>query len=266
MSDILTSESGIRMLGYVSPIYFQSRIMLAIFQVNGLQVDDLQSWTAGIRDQLFPQTATWGLKYWESLLGLLVNESISIETRRQKVLSRLVTRTPITPEKMKFIVEQTTSVPAEIEENIADYTFRVVIYPDGQTSIILKDVIEAVNAAKPAHLSYEIGLKYASTISLKGEMLVNVPSELVFCGEIICGAYPEENAATEYAAEIRLAALYSTAEQAYKLCGAFMSGDDTEFSNDAASYSSNINITASYSTTLKNYLICGEIICGEAII
>ena len=88
MSDSLypiTSESGQRMLSYVAPIYYHSYVAMAIFQINGAEVDDLKAWTAEIKGQLFPQSATWGLKYWENELGIQINETLPIETSRDRL-------------------------------------------------------------------------------------------------------------------------------------------------------------------------------------
>lgn len=263
---ILTSAAGNRMLGYVSPVYYQSKVMQAIFQANGKAIDDLDAWCEEIKLQLFPQTATWGLKYWEDALGLPTNENINLDIRRQRVLSKITTKTPMTPAKMKAIVEQVTALPVDIEENVADYTFRVELHPDGQTPILLGDVIKAVNAAKPSHLSFELAVVYESTIAIKAEVPAPVLFDLAFCGEVICGAYPEPNDATQYSTGIGISGSYSTAAQPFRICGTFFSGDETEFSNDARSYMEDINLSAGYSMALQEYPLCGEIICGEVVV
>jgi len=98
---ILTSPSGKRMLGYVAPVYDQSKIMQAIFEANGQEIDDLQEWVDGIRDQIFPQSATWGLKYWEQLLGIPTDESKPINERRSVVASKMVVKATPTPKMVR---------------------------------------------------------------------------------------------------------------------------------------------------------------------
>ena len=43
MEQILTSESAKQMIDYVSPIYGKSRIGLWLFQVIGLEIDDVKT-------------------------------------------------------------------------------------------------------------------------------------------------------------------------------------------------------------------------------
>ena len=68
-NELLKSQSGKRMLSYVAPVYYQSRVAMAIFQANGVEFDELNLWMDEIKAQLFPQSATWALKYWKKCWG-----------------------------------------------------------------------------------------------------------------------------------------------------------------------------------------------------
>jgi hypothetical protein len=152
--NILTSESGKRMITYIAPIYEQSAVMQTIFECTGKEVDDLQAWCEDIKMQLFPQTATWGLSIWEQRLGIVTSANTPIEARRQAIMSKLTIRTPMTPARMKYIVESITGVSAIIEENVAPYTFWIYLLSLGNRNIDIDRLIEAVKNAKPAHLSF----------------------------------------------------------------------------------------------------------------
>ena len=157
-SEIVTSQSGQRMLSYVAPIYYQSRVAMAIFQPNGVEIDALAEWVDEIKAQLFPQSATWGLKYWEEVLGLQSNEAFPNKTRRQAILSKLVMRVPITPAKLKEIAQQSTNMPAKVESQISPSTFRVIIESLGGLNIETLNTV--IQNAKPAHLTAEYGIEY----------------------------------------------------------------------------------------------------------
>ena len=58
MEQILTSESAKQMIDYVSPIYGKSRIGLWLFQVIGLEIDDVKTICEDIFDQIFVDRAT----------------------------------------------------------------------------------------------------------------------------------------------------------------------------------------------------------------
>lgn len=40
------------------------------------------------KNQTLPQTATWSLSLWEQSMGLPVNESESVEQRRQNIIEK----------------------------------------------------------------------------------------------------------------------------------------------------------------------------------
>ena len=61
MEQILTSKSAKQMIDYVSPVYGKSRIGLWLFQVIGLELDDVKTICEDIIDQIFVNRATWGL-------------------------------------------------------------------------------------------------------------------------------------------------------------------------------------------------------------
>lgn len=188
---IVTSESGRRMLGYVLPIYDFDRFVLTVFQINGMQVDDLQKWTRELRDQAFPQTATWGLRYFEQRMGLPVNESLPVEERRRRILTKMTTEWPVTPRRMQIIASEAAGSPAEIIQNVAAYTFRVLLddISGESASLNLVRVQEAIEEAKPAHLAYELSLRTRRTVGIvTSSQTLEVKD--VYCGTFLAGQRP----------------------------------------------------------------------------
>lgn len=166
MSEILTSESGKKMFSYVSPIYDQSKVMQAIFECIGKEVDDLHAWCSDILNQFFPQTATWALDIWENRLGIITNTLLPIEIRRRNVLRKLTTRTPVTPSRMKSIIEAVSGVEVDIEQNIAPYTFRILLISQGSENIDVWQVNQTIKNTKPAHLSFEMLMETRAVITI----------------------------------------------------------------------------------------------------
>jgi hypothetical protein len=189
MTEILKSESGKRMIGYVSPIYDQSRVMQAIFEANGREIDDLLRWIPDIEKQFFPQTATWGLKYWEQRLGLKTNEEIPIEERRNRVLMKLQTRWPMTPKRLETIISSIAGgITVKVLQAVDIYTFRVEL-ENNDKPIDLYIVLETIDSTKPAHLSYEVGVKSSREIQVRTS-----PKRYIyrfpFVSELIAGIHP----------------------------------------------------------------------------
>lgn len=177
---MITSAKGQRMLESISPIYEQSLIMQAVLEAAGLEWDDAEALSDDILRQLFPQTATWGIVYWEALLKIRSNKANLIEQRRARVLAKMQTRWPITKERMEQIVK-TYSHDADIKEIFIEYTFKVFFYIGQEVN--LKTLCDIISETKPAHLDY------ALVMSLRQkEGKVFVGSAMV-CGEEIT-VYP----------------------------------------------------------------------------
>ena len=156
---MITSPKCRKFLGYISPIYEQSVIMQAVMEAIGAEWDDVDRLTDEVFAQLFPQTATWGIVYWEMLLKIPVNKGLPIEQRRARVLSKMQTRWPVTKARMEQIVNQfVSSKDARIQERYADYSFDIIL-PFG--GFDYSEVTRLIEEVKPAHLaaSYEARAK-----------------------------------------------------------------------------------------------------------
>lgn len=191
---MIASPKGRKFLGYISPIYEQSVIMQAVMEAIGVEWDDIDRLTDEVFAQLFPQTATWGIVYWERLVGIPRNDSLSIEQRRERVLTRMQTRWPMTKERMEQLVRTfSQDKQAFIREFFDQYRFEVLF--NLTQSVDLETVYEIIEEAKPAHLSYSLvaslrqGEKsiYVGSAMLVGEEITVYPwsvTELTGTGKV----------------------------------------------------------------------------------
>ena len=53
------------MMGMISPIYEKSYVAKWIFEVMSVPLTLAQDTVDDLRNQAFPETATWSLPYWE---------------------------------------------------------------------------------------------------------------------------------------------------------------------------------------------------------
>lgn len=170
---ILISPKGKEMIKTVSPIYYQSKIMQGIFQSIGMEYDNLDKITDDIALQLFPQTATWGLVYWEELLKIPVNETVDIERRRALVMTRMKLRSPMTPKRISSVVSALTkgqSEYVEVTENLEPHVFMVNIGVKGQ-GVDYLDVYRTIKRIKPSHESFYLGSSYLRGFSLNSSKI-----------------------------------------------------------------------------------------------
>lgn len=179
---MIKSQKGKEMISYISPIYEQSKVMQSIFEAIGSEWDNAEEISKDILKQLFPQTATWGLIYWEDAVNIVTNLSENIERRRGKVIAKLQSRYIITPLKMSMILKNYTGADISITENIAPYTFEVKLTGREGFPKSLEDLYKEVKRIKPSHLSVKYKLIsitqskfYIGASTLCGEEIIVYP-------------------------------------------------------------------------------------------
>lgn len=153
--EILTNELGNRMLDMVAPVYDRSRVALYLFQALGIvlqkQTDFI--WNDFVK-QVVPQTATWSIENWERQYGITPDASLSIEKRRQNILSALQYKAPITPKKIKDRLEALTGLEVSVQETGAN-TIKVTIETYTPNYAAVNALLDRI---LPAHLFYETNI------------------------------------------------------------------------------------------------------------
>ena len=151
---ILTNSLGNRMLDMVAPIYDASKIALYLFQCLGITLEKETEFVVNdFISQIYPQTATWGLKYWEEEFGIDTDTSKSIQQRRNYILNKYHKCLPMTPRRLEQIVKSIVGFTCEVTENVAPNTILVVIR--GYVRDVEK-VRKELATKTPAHLIYLI--------------------------------------------------------------------------------------------------------------
>lgn len=179
---MIKSQKGKEMITYVSPIYEQSRVIQAIFEAIGYEWDVAGALSDDILRQFFPQTATWGLIYWEEAVSIVTNLNEDMERRRRKVIAKLQSRYAINPKRMALILKNYTGADILITENIAPYTFEVKLTGREGFPKSLEDLYKEVKKIKPSHLSVKYKLisltesnLYIGATSFSGETITVYP-------------------------------------------------------------------------------------------
>ena len=152
--EILTNELGNQMLDMVAPIYEKSKVALYLFQALGivLQKETDFVWNDFVA-QIFPQTATWGLDYWEDEYGIVTDKSKTIEQRRAYFMSNRFDHHPMTPKRIEDLIKGMTGFNVDVIENVDINTFQIIIR--GYVTNIAP-VLDAIDRKTPAHLLYNL--------------------------------------------------------------------------------------------------------------
>ena len=145
-----TSPSAIKMMSRISPIYVHSYVGKWIFEVMGVEIDGARLRFEELRLQAFPETATWGIRYWEQKYGIPVNESLDLETRRKNVIIKRGIRSPMNPARIEQILGDMCGRQVEVTENVAPYAFQVTVYA-GDTTVDFGAIFQRLRRIKPSH-------------------------------------------------------------------------------------------------------------------
>lgn len=164
--DYATSATAIRMLQMVTAgFYDNSRIGQWIFEIMGRELDEAQSWATELHLELFPQTCTWSVGWWEYLYGITSDESLSLELRRQQIMAKVLYRAPINPETIRRGVSALTACEdVVLADFVAPYTFHITVTHSDPVPN-MTEVWEYIYSIKPSHLSFRLFFAYVSPVA-----------------------------------------------------------------------------------------------------
>lgn len=153
MEKILTSPAARRIVPRLSPVYGDAYVALCQFNAIGKEIDNMDIQTQELMLQTLPQTATWGIGYWEEDYSIPSNDNLSTEDRRRVVLTQIRTRAPMNPCWVKLVLDTLTGTTVQIVENISKNRFEVV-FEDVLDNAVKARVRSKLEEIKPAHLIY----------------------------------------------------------------------------------------------------------------
>jgi len=147
-----------RIMRYLPEYYLNSRVMGAIAESQGAELELLNKALDGILAQFFIDTATWGLNLWDEFLGLKT-EAYPLEERRRLLKSKLTMQPPVTRERLKKLLEGVAD-SADVIEHHEEYSFDVVLLVKTKLKTTFEKILEQIEDNKPAHLSYQLILGF----------------------------------------------------------------------------------------------------------
>lgn len=157
------SESAKNMIASVSDgFYDNSYVGKWLYEVMGQEYDTAREIAEDILNQLFPETATWGLMYHEIKWGLPVRENLPYEERRQLIYQKRDYRAPMTPYRMEGYLKTATGFDVRIADinDPGDYGF-VAPHPNvfkayfmGEGTLASKRARAMLNELKQSHTMF----------------------------------------------------------------------------------------------------------------
>lgn len=148
------------LMKYLPNYYKNSNIIINIFDSisknMGIMNYDLQD----LKNQFFTNSATWGLNYWEKDYGITTDLSLSYETRRENIKSKIRGRGTSTIKMIENTALAFTNAEIQVIENYSDYSFIIKFVGVKGIPKNMAGFIDIIEAIKPAHLAYTIEYSY----------------------------------------------------------------------------------------------------------
>lgn len=159
---IITSPSGIQMLGELSEMYAEIHEARALLQSEGVEFDAVKVNSIDVFDQAKIDVSTWGLSLWEAALGIKTDISKSYPIRRAVIKSKIRGNGTTTMSLLKKVVSSYENGVIDVTAQPALYQITISFSGAIGAPPNIADVQAAVEAIIPAHLSVFYKFRYLS--------------------------------------------------------------------------------------------------------
>lgn len=169
---IVQSTVAKRMIETVSPIYEDSYVGCWMFEDIGREWERIWAIIDELPDQLFPQSASWLLSFWEERYGITPNIGDDDETRRSRVMEAEAPPQPFTPFTLNRWVYANSRRRVIVNDHIAPYTFAVfVVNQPDSLPLDFGKLYKYIVKHKQSHMSFELYLESDEQIKIKVETM-----------------------------------------------------------------------------------------------
>lgn len=166
------------------PTYYdESPEANAIMRANATESEFKRAQADDLLNQLFVATATWGLDYWDRILGIDPAPRMIVGKRRERILVKLRGSAPATITNLtKILNVYAQNNDAFIVDLPSEYRFEGYIPTGDNFTLDIAEVYRAINEVKPAHLEFLLNALIGSVITLVSRVYsFDVPFKITNC-------------------------------------------------------------------------------------
>lgn len=196
LDTIIQSPEAEAFLGMVTKgFYGNSYTGLWMYEVIGREWDEMRRWAEGLQDEIHPQTCTWSVAIWEWVYGIEPDETLPLEYRRQRILSKIVGVKPINPEVIRRgVTALIGGADGEVEVNdfVGPYRFEVILHPSGKNPLNYAKIFTYIREIKPSHLAFEAAIETKVDITIEVDTSWNLVG-FGLTNQYPCGTRPNIN-------------------------------------------------------------------------
>ena len=141
------------------PSFYDNDITKPIQDSLNVESNSINDEVDNILNQFFVDSATFGLDYWEKMLGISKN-SFDIDTRRENIKAKMRSRGTTTVSVIKNICAAYSNGTVEIIVNHSDYSFVIDFIDTIGIPKAFDELDKAINEIKPCHLAHSYKFNY----------------------------------------------------------------------------------------------------------
>jgi hypothetical protein len=138
---------------YLPTFITDSIVFSEILNAQGAEGDSLDSAMTDVLNQCYVDSATWGLKYWESFLGIPIDELKDTSYRRSVIKSKIRGTGTVTVDLLQSVAQSYDNGEIDVIEHNNLYSFEVQFIGTKGIPPNLTDLQAAIELIKPAHLA-----------------------------------------------------------------------------------------------------------------
>ena len=154
--------------------YHNSDFVKAYMSSQSVEHSFLKESIEDLVNNLYVNTATWGLDYFEEKLGLQTDKSKTYEERRERIKAKKRGNGTTTIKMLKDTALAFECGEVEVAEMYNDYIFKLKFVSQKGRPKNLDDFKNAIEEIKPAHLAYMLEFTFNTNQELKNKTHSNL--------------------------------------------------------------------------------------------
>ena len=143
------------------PSYYKTSIVVDnLNTANSSELTTFKNKLDNTLNQFFIDSSDFTLERWESELGLEINNSLDVDSRRTRIKSKIRGQGTVTVNLIKNVAESFINGEVTLTENNASYEFTIKFISTKGIPPNIEDFQKSIEEIKPAHLAYKIEYTY----------------------------------------------------------------------------------------------------------
>ena len=141
------------------PSFYDNDITKPIQNSFTVETNSINDEVENTLNQFYVDSATYGLDYWEKMLGISKNNN-DIQTRRENIKAKMRSRGTTSIEVIKNICEAYSNGIVEIIVNHSNYSFAIDFVGSIGVPKAFAELDKTIEEIKPAHLAHSYKFRY----------------------------------------------------------------------------------------------------------